>query len=164
MSGLLDRAFQRKILEKLSSVYPNVPNLGALFGSEWDENNDLFTINLHYLDAHDLVRAVFSKPMRGPVSVVSAKITAKGLDFLADDGGLSAILGTVTVRLHDDTVRQILIQRIEAAEGDTSVKQHLVAKIKTLPAEALGKLTLSGLDKALASSPNLLTLLSDLIL
>lgn len=32
-------------------------------------------------------------------------ITAASLDFLEDDGGLSAILGIITVKLHADTIK-----------------------------------------------------------
>lgn len=91
------------------------------------------------------------------------QITAAGLDFLSDDGGLSAILGVVTVRLHDDTIRQLLISKVEQAPGDPSIKGKLIEKIKELPAEALGSLTMKGLDSAADQIPNVVDWLRGLL-
>jgi hypothetical protein len=62
-------------------------------------------------------------------------ITAAGLDFLEDDGGLSAILGVVTVKLHADTIRDLIDAKIETS---------------SLPAEEKSKLrkALAGLSEA----------------
>ena len=52
-------------------------------------------------------------------------ITAAGLDFLEDGGGLSAILGVVTVRLHADTVRALIDAKIEASPIPAEEKSRL---------------------------------------
>ncbi|UVK45701.1 hypothetical protein BPNPMPFG_001261 [Mesorhizobium sp. AR07] len=88
---------------------------------------------------------------------MQASITAKGLDFIADDGGLGAILGVVTVRLHGDTLRELLISRVESSDEDDTVKQKVVAKLKDIPGEALGALVTKALDASLASLPAVAT-------
>ena len=49
-------------------------------------------------------------------------ITAKGLDFLEDDGGLSAILGAITVKLDPDDLRALIAARIEESDLPTRTK------------------------------------------
>jgi hypothetical protein len=55
---------------------------------------------LQYLAEHGLVNSGVRKSQSGDTEdqwyEVGTKITAKGLDFLADDGGLSALLGAGT--------------------------------------------------------------------
>lgn len=163
MAQVLDRDFQLELLSKLSEVYPQIPNMRRLFGADWEDRHTEIVRNIRYLHEHGLVEAVWSQPMSGDLQLVSAQIGARGLDFLAGDGGLSAILNVVTVKLHDDTIRDLLINRIEQASGDPTIKAKLIDRIKTLPAEALGKLTMDGLDAAMAKAPDLLSLLGDII-
>lgn len=65
-------------------------------------------------------------------------LTAKGLDFIADDGGLGAILGDVTVRLHGDALRDLLISRVQSSGEDETVKAKVVAKLKSFLATRSG--------------------------
>ena len=55
----------------------------------------------------------------GKITWGGARITAKGIDFLEDDGGLSAILGVVTVKLHADTLREMLAKKIDASSASS---------------------------------------------
>ena len=61
--------------------------------------------------------------------------TPAGLDFLSEDGGLSAILGVVTVKLHADTIRDMIAAKIEAApipaNEKSALKRHLAALSET---------------------------------
>lgn len=77
------------------------------------------------------------------------KITAKGLDFISDDGGLSSILGIVTVKLHQDTITALMVDKIEKSNAEPSIKKQLVEKIKALPAEALQRVSLKALEAGL---------------
>jgi hypothetical protein len=107
--------------------------------------------DLAYLEGHGLLEVRwFSRFLSS--HPVTARITSKGLDFLQDDGGLGAILGVVTVKLHEDAVKQLLLSRIDQSTADASVKQRLADKVKDLPAETLstvsGKLIEKGIDSA----------------
>lgn len=155
----LDRALQRSILENLADVYPGIARIRA---SEGETQEDV-DANTFYLAEHGLLTVPTTLMQNGKQSLGIPRITAAGMDFLADDGGLSAILGVVTVRLHDDTIRDLLIKRVEASDGEPGAKKALIDKIKGLPAEALGKLTMDGLDAALAQAPRLLELLGKLL-
>ncbi len=97
--------------------------------------------------------------MSGEVQYGPALITAKGLDFIQDDGGLSAILGVVTVKLHDDTIRRLLIDKVQASEEPEGVKERLVDAIKSAPAETLKTVVQKTLEAGIQSLPNAVQLL-----
>lgn len=160
MGELLDRDFQRELLTDLKRLYPHQADLTRRNGGEDDSR---LMVNLQYLHEHGLVEFRWQKFVSGEHRMVDAKITARGMDFLAGDGGLSAILGVVTVKLHEDTIRDLLIARIQAADGEQGVKDALIAKVKHLPADALGLLTTRGLDAAMSKVPDLLSLLQGLL-
>ncbi len=56
--------------------------------------------------------------------MILARITAKSIDLLEDDGGVSAILGVVTAKLHEDTIRNLVLAEVKlqtrllASKGD----------------------------------------------
>lgn len=156
MGELLDRAFQRQLLGELQDLYPTPANIPQRWGAQPDNR---LLVNLHYLDEHGLIKLASKTMMSGDIMMMFAKITAAGMDFIADDGGLSAILGVVTVKLHDDTIRKLLIEKIEKADGDETLKQKMIAKVKELPSDALGAVAMSGLGAALDQTPHLFALL-----
>lgn len=150
---ILDRALQKKLLEELATVYPQQGNIQG----ERVEG-DPTTVNLWYLDEHGLVDALKSEVIGAPPTVVAARITARGLDFLAGDGGLSAILGTVTVRLHADTIRDLLEAKIAASDLPAEEKQTLGDAIRKLPADALTAATNKLVELAIDQVPNAISI------
>ncbi len=73
----------------------------------------------------------------GFIQLGAASITAAGLDFLADDGGLSAILGVVTVKVHADTIRDLIAAKIDTADLPVEKKSALKKQLAALPETAL---------------------------
>jgi len=136
MGELVDRGLQRTLLNQLSDEYPD--QLEFKVHSE-DAAERANGVNLTYLMEQGLVagNAEF-RYLEDQAKTYSVRITAKGLDFLADDGGLGAILGVVTVRLHDDTIRDLLLARVDAdVHASEDEKKGLRATIRGLPADAL---------------------------
>jgi len=86
----VNRAMQRRILEELRDVYPEV--IGFFNTSRFSDQD--FQGNLFYLCEHKFIDGTESEELGVPRHIVWASITAPGLDFLEDDGGLSAILRT----------------------------------------------------------------------
>lgn len=160
MGELLDRNFQREILERLRAEYPAAVSIFRAFG---DQQDNRLLVNLSYLYEHSLVEFKFSQLTNGEFNLHNARITARGLDFLADDGGLSAILGVVTVRLTEDTIKALLVDRVQNSEGDESVKAKLIDKIKSLPAEAVGTIAMSLVQAGLSNAPSALPLLQKML-
>ncbi|MER9950199.1 hypothetical protein [Mesorhizobium sp. M0047] len=147
----LDRALQLKLLQNLSGVYPDsMRNFPVIEGVDVPT----FTANLWYLTEHGLVETKWHRLLNGPPGPTASRITAAGLDFLTDDGGLSAILGVVTVRLHEDTIKALLISHVEKSTAPSTVKSKLIEQIKSLPAEATKALTLEAIKAGLANVPH----------
>lgn len=146
MGELLDRPYQRHLLQLLSEHYPRQAQIVPDDGDERKAG-----VNLAYLAEHGLIEATLIPTMGpGPVRFSNARITARGLDFLADDGGLSAILGVVTIKLADDDLRRLLIEKLQGSDVEPGVKKRLLEKVKELPGDALGaifsRLFEAGLD------------------
>jgi len=153
MGEFLDRDLQRNLLNEYREAYPQ-SLLTTLSGSQDDRQR---MVNISYLIDHGLLQGEGRVNSTGDRSSRwKAAITARGLDFLADDGGLSAILGVVTVRFHDETLRALLIDRLEAdPEADAGVKAKLYESIKGLPAEGLKVVMQKALETGLSNIPHL---------
>lgn len=147
MGEFLGRARQRELLMELRGEYPHL----KFYDLKGDETGRREAVNLHYLLEHGLIegRPRFSssgdKSSNWPI-----RITHKGLDFLEDDGGLGAILGVITVKLHDDTVRDLLMARVDAdTTKDETTKAKLKDVIRGLPADALSAVVKKAMEAGL---------------
>lgn len=160
----LDRALQQRTLEFLREHYPDEIELSELEGYQ---NDSQFMGNMFYLEEHGLIQAPAKRTgIYGlPSEIVTAKITADGLDFLEDDGGIGAILKTVTIKFDPEDLRKLIEAKIENAPIKPEEKSSMLKTIKQLPAEGLKELTKKlvglGLDHA-QDVPQLLQTCSDL--
>lgn len=163
----LDRNLQHEFLSELYKVYPDSITydyyinaaIAQTSGVIEAEEDALFVLkqsaNLQYLAEHGLV--VFDDKTRITSTV---KITAKGIDFLMDDGGLSAILGVVTVKLHSDTIQSLLNTKIDQADIPPEEKSKLKVILSKMGDVALAKLTEKVIDAV--TSPQIINLLQNL--
>ena len=143
--GRIDRALQRSLLETLRAAYPQRTDVL----SDPIADQDQVVANLIYLEEHGLCEAGIHWNLSGNFSYSRQKITARGIDFLEQDGGLSAILGTVTVRFQAETLRDMIAARIDAAdipeEQKPLLKRHLASLSETGLKVATTDLVQSGL-------------------
>ena len=155
----LDRVLQKEILHAISGGYSTLPMQMPLDGMS-EEEKDRHITNLLYLEAHGLIQAGLTQFHDGTwASDATPKITHKGLDFLADDGGLSAILDVVTIKIHDDTIRSLIEARIQAADLPPEEKTGLLNQLRELRGESIKHLTMKLLDVGVESLPTLLRLI-----
>ena len=89
----------------------------------------------------DCARVASRLALMDSSSLVLPPSRLPGLDFLADDGGLSAILGVVTVKLHADTIRDLISAKIEEAAIPPEHKSALKKGLASLSEKALGAAT-----------------------
>lgn len=108
----VDRELQRKILKKLRDIFPETSKSNELFSDCRDIENQNLIANLYYLEGHGLVEILTKQSFGGSLVLTSIRITAKGIDFIEDDGGLSAILNTITIKIHPDTICELLTNKI----------------------------------------------------
>ena len=148
----LDRNLQRRILLELRDLYPVISAPHKLFT---DVEPAHLMANLCYLAGHELIWLPTKAP-EGQMPYASLiAITVKGLDFLADDGGLSAVLGVVTVRLQDETIKALILAQIEASTTDAGIKAQLTETIRSLPAAATKEVALAAIHQGLKSVPDI---------
>ena len=133
----LDRQLQYEILNILSEAYPSATTQVMNRVIELADEDKIIA-NLVYLESHGLLISGLSNYSGGDPIINSAllAITHRGMDFLADDGGLSAILGTVTVKLHADTVKDLLAIEINHADLTPEDKKTYLTQLRELPAES----------------------------
>jgi hypothetical protein len=111
--------------------------------------------NLAYLVEHGLCSATkASATFRNGVCFLGAKITAAGLDFLQDDGGLTAVLNIVTVKLHADTIKDLLKTEIEKTTLPNNEKSALRQQIEALPETALQTASTTLIQTGILHMPN----------
>ena len=164
----LDRNLQHEILKELNNIYPDSKTyeywidatIAQVTGViETVGEAELYiakrSANLRYLAEHGLV-VCNDKNLSATV-----KITAKGIDFLSDDGGLSAILGVVTVKLHSDTIQALIAAKIDQAEISDSEKSWLKKELGKIKDTALSTFTENAINAIPAAT--LVTLLKSAI-
>lgn len=148
----IDRSLQNKALLNLKEKYPEYVWYNELFHLPEDDYEQVHHLlsNLEYLKEHGLV-----------VQRESYKytITAKGIDFITNDGGLSAILNVQTIKLHQETIDLIaqVIQQSTRIPNDD--KQKFVDQLKELPAETTKHILFELVSKGIDNIPNLLHLI-----
>ncbi|HEZ4532423.1 TPA: hypothetical protein WIT34_000987 [Neisseria meningitidis] len=155
----LDRELQRKILSVLTECFPKAPPPNFLYTLRSEYGADETDGNLMYLEMHGLVSFNLIPLLGGSYSIESIKPTEKAFDFLAEDGGLSAVLGAVTVRLDAETLRELVALKIGKADIPPGQKETMLQIIRTLPAEGLKRLSSRLIEAALDKGADLVKLL-----
>ncbi len=94
----LDRNLQKEILATLSEFYPksiDLPAFEHLSLSATSEHK--LAANLFYMEEYGLLLSGLQPTSDGSFffAYKEIKITAKGIDLLADDGGIAAILRAI---------------------------------------------------------------------
>ncbi|AVY67189.1 hypothetical protein [Xanthomonas translucens] len=156
---LLDRSFQKELLSSLAAIYPENAVTNSLPG--YGDGRRL-VVNAAYLQEHGLIQARFHQ-MDGEPMLGQCSITARGMDFLADDGGLGAILGVVTIRLHEETLRHLIESKVLESDLPQTQKDRLIDQLRQLPAETTKHLAMQLVEAGLKSWPAALLLLRNAV-
>lgn len=164
---LLDRELQLELLQKLSSTYPKYYDLNKDYKNSF-EDHQIALINLYYLMQHGLVEEYSLLKSSGiggyfELQFECPTITHKGMDFLSDDGGLTAILGVVTIKFEAAQLKLILESKILASNLSSEEKETMIDAIRTLPAEGIKHLTTKIIDTGWDNLDTLMKLIGNSI-
>jgi len=160
-SGRIDRHLQRELLERMREAYPEGVNI---FGNlPFGHVAMKLAANLTYLEQHGLCDAGIHWNMSGGFGTTYQKITARGIDFLEQDGGISAILGTVVVKLHADTLRDLIVDHIQKADLPAAEKRTLLKQVTNLSEAGLRMATTDLFQEGLHRIPDVATWLGKLL-
>ncbi|AWD06201.1 hypothetical protein AM407_15865 [Klebsiella aerogenes] len=101
------------------------------------DSHDDFLANLLYLEEHGLIVSGVRPVEDGyRYNTKQIKITAKGVDFIQQDGGLSAILSVQTIKFHRDAV-VVLEDLIALSNMSDEQKDKAKSTISEMTTEAL---------------------------
>jgi hypothetical protein len=156
MSGEGELQKQREILALLNQAYPAPvfrPALKETLPSTDDHQLAALVQHLHELGYVE-ARIHISNSLPQRATLLNAVITARGRDYLKEDGGLTAVRDTLTIRLHADTIRDLIVAQIERSELEGSAKQKLIEQVKSLPAKGLEGVVGKLAEEGLARLPN----------
>lgn len=153
----IDRKLQKKILEFLKKYYPSQIEINVFIekGILSHKTRKIFPFNMFYLEEHDLIK--LEKGASGinvPPKILSARITNEGIDFLEADGGLSAILNTITVKFDIENIRKLLSDEILKSTLNPKIKSNIISTIKNAPADTLKILYTNLVHLALSHVPD----------
>lgn len=173
MQDWLDRELQRNILNYLKPHYPEevsskiiakalFPDYSFSFQPYRDaalaealgetpqtEDRKFAQIeqNIYYLEQSGLINLDIQRT--NAYIKLDCSINNRGIDFIEDDGGLSAILGVVTIKLHADTIKALIQQKIDNSDVSESEKSALKTALSKIGDAALATLT----EKAIEALP-----------
>ncbi|MDL2169784.1 hypothetical protein [Asaia sp. HumB] len=136
MVDWMDRDLQRKLLVAMSGAYPDATQINLQDYPTHDAR--ALSKNIKYLCDSGLCHVHAAETLRYmQVEDTWPVITNKGLDFLQDDGGLSAILNVVTVRFEADTLRALIAAKIDASSEPEEKKAEAKKRLLGLKEEGL---------------------------
>lgn len=90
-------------------------------------------------------------------------LTARGHDYLSDDGGLTRELGTLVVRMDEEQVKAMLSDRVEQSTLPAAERSRLLTALRNAPAKALETLVAEVTKKGVESLPNVAQLLHSVL-
>ena len=156
----IDRQTQKLILDTAYDSYPDSISTRTFNKLvEIAVDGDMLVANILYLEGHGLIKSGISRDISGnPFYKGGLIITSTGIDFLLADGGLSAILNVVTVKIHQDSIAQIeaFIQTTSLSPED---KKKYFSRLRELPFESTKHLLNKLLDLGLSQAPDALQLI-----
>ena len=146
----------REILTALNKSYPAPASANGIYQALEKFDKKEVVQEIAHLKEIGLVDAALHITSDGTntVTLLRAKITAAGRDFLKADGGISAQIGVVTIRIHADSIRDLINAHIEAAELDATAKAKIKEAVKNLPAQTLQEVVTGLVQRGLAQAPN----------
>ncbi|KLU13888.1 MULTISPECIES: hypothetical protein [Xenorhabdus] len=157
-----DRELQKLILEKAIDAHPDATDakqFHELLMTRFDSDEEKkVRANIIYLVEHKIITIDYNQHsnynnLSSYQLINSIRATEKGIDFMLDDGGLSAILNVTTIKFHHDAIQQIA-DLIELTVQDPEDKQRFLTQLKQLPYETIKHVSLELVNKGLAQIPN----------
>ena len=142
MSGIhvrhyrFDRKMQHFILACCMDYYPLPAKRSVLTANCDNQTVEMLIINSQYLAEHDLIQITDSDKHNFDNKLNCLKITAKGIDFMLHDGGLSAILNVQTIKFHREAV-VVLEDLFAMSNMNDEQKEKAKSTLGELSTEAL---------------------------
>jgi hypothetical protein len=165
----LKRDLQLSILHELKSCYPKTMKLNSLScynKTEFTVDDNPVNNNAIYLKEHGLIEGdvqVSSRSQSHSQILITAKITANGLDFLEDDGGIRAILNKITIQFDPKDLQTLIKSRLDRENITPEKKNEILSTIKSLPSEGIKNVYKHLINFGLEKAPDVFHLLQNIL-
>lgn len=155
-----DQALKEEILQAAAETYP-----ASCEADQWNTtlDKDTVTTTISYLVDHGLVTGTPRKRMDEIASYADVKITSAGFDYISEDGGLTAELGVVTVRIEAETIQALVTAQIEMTDATRQEKNLLRQQLQALSKEGHQRLANQLIHLGLEAAPRSIEWLKTLI-
>jgi len=155
-----DQKLKDEILQAAAETYP-----APCETDQWNTtlDKDTVTATISYLVDHGLVTGTPRKRIGEIASYADVKITSAGFDYISEDGGLTAELGVITVRLEAETLQTLLAAQIEKTDAPRHEKNLLRQQLQALSKEAHQRLANQLIHLGLEAVPRSIQALKTLI-
>ncbi|MDF2407528.1 hypothetical protein [Morganella morganii] len=155
-----NRELQNHILTVCIASYPHHTSWNQYdpesFPGLMDDH--ILAANIYYLSEHGLI-SVSPQRTDDPYSLLeNIRATADGIDFMMGDEGLKSVLDIRTIKIHSDTMAQ-LVDIISSSDIPVEEKHGILSKLRELPASAITHLTNELTVKAALALPGALQLI-----
>jgi len=115
------------------------------------------------LKEHGLIDGLVAEAdFKRPEMMATARISAEGLDFLQDDGGVAAIKRTVIVKFDSESIRSIFEEGLLHSALPEEEKHALIERIRSFSGDTLRELLVQVSVEGL-KRPETLGLLTSLV-
>lgn len=155
-----DRKIWTEMLEAAAETYPD-----AVEADQWNTalGKSTANANITYLVDHGLVTGLARKRMGDIDSYAEITITSAGLDHVSEDGGLTAELGVITIRIEADTLQALLAAQIEMTDAPKHEKNLLRQQLQALSKEGHQRLASQLIHLGIEAAPRSIEWLKTLI-
>lgn len=117
-----------------------------------------------YLADHGFVSSYNRKSMDQIWNWGGVALTAKGLDYLTEDGGLTAHSSTITVRFETETLKALLCNKVDTSDATEEEKSKIKHALRSLGDQGLKELTSELVKLGIQSAPGLVSWLGTALL
>lgn len=151
----------------MAEKYPSYWDLNEEYVNDGSDEYNKIVANLYYLMQHNLVekKSITISNAQGTgfsLIVNLPTINQNGMDFLANDGGLSAILSTVTIRIDAEQFRQMLLTRVDESNLSPDQKNQITSALQELPSESIKHLSTKFVDAGWNNLGSLIQLIQNI--
>ena len=155
---MLDYEIIRNVLTVLREAYPRGIYYSQAHCLAHMGHEQAYKV-LFYLKGHGMIDFAVQETLGGQIAIGKVSITAKGIDFLEPDGGLTALAAPV-IRLSPDSLVAILNEALAARDIPAEEKGVIRKMLESAGAEGLKTIVQDLVRAGIKYAPDLLRTLS----
>lgn len=158
MSEIIDKEIINKILntfkEHIDDEYDE--KYGGFYLWKYMEQTKKNERHLVYLIEHGLCKVYYQKSLEQELYFAAPmSLTSKGIDYLSENGGLTAQEKTITIRFEEDTIKKLIEAKIESMNATEKEKHSLKQYLKSLSGKILEEKVLALVSLGINHIPDL---------